>query len=279
MPAQALDHAVVVCPDLDAVADRWHTLGFTLTPRGFHTLGSQNHCIMLQRDYLELLHVTQPATARQYYWDAQLHGGGCVAMSCRSDDAFADAASLRAQGWHMSDPVEFSRRVALDGTQRDATFRVTALDEAPGARYFLCEHRTPELLWRDDWTAHVNGASGIETMFLVVAPSLVDAAARAYADLTGGLMMQEDVDCCSVSLDGAQMVITTPKRLGQAAGTDAVARDVPGYAAIRLRTASLETAREVWRANAVAAIDLGPDESLIPAGAAGGVGLLFRQER
>ena len=61
MPAlpEPFDHAVVVCNDLDAAAANWRALGFTLTPRGYHTLGSQNHCIMLGRDYLELLHVTE----------------------------------------------------------------------------------------------------------------------------------------------------------------------------------------------------------------------------
>jgi len=278
MPAQALDHAVVVCSDLDAAAERWRTLGFTLTPRGYHSLGSQNHCIMLARDYLELLHVPEATSVLQYYLDTQQHGGGCAAISCRSGDVFGETASLRGEGWHMSDPFELTRPVTLgDGSVRDAIFRVSSLDEAPGARYFLCEHRTPELLWRDEWTSHVNGALGVETMFLVVAPALVEAAARAYAGLTGGLMMQEDEDCCSVSLAGSQLLITTPKRLAAATGSDAVVRDVPGYAAIRLRTSSLETARDVWRANAVAAIDLGPRESLIPAHQAGGVALLFTQ--
>ncbi len=90
--SEPFDHAVVVCGDLDAAAANWRALGFTLTQRGYHTLGSQNHCIMLARDYLELLHVTAPSPSRQYYWDAQQRGDGCAAMSCKSRDAFATAA-------------------------------------------------------------------------------------------------------------------------------------------------------------------------------------------
>ncbi len=93
--SEPFDHAVVVCGDLDAAAANWRALGFTLTQRGYHTLGSQNHCIMLARDYLELLHVTAPSPSRQYYWDAQQRGDGCAAMSCKSRDAFATAARLR----------------------------------------------------------------------------------------------------------------------------------------------------------------------------------------
>ena len=36
-------------------------LGFRLTPRGIHNLGSQNHCIMFADDYIELLAVPQAA--------------------------------------------------------------------------------------------------------------------------------------------------------------------------------------------------------------------------
>jgi hypothetical protein len=273
----SVDHAVVICPDLDAAAQAWQTLGFTLTPRGFHSLGSQNHCVMLARDYLELLHVTAPSPSRQYYWNAQPLGG-CAAMSCKTDDAFGAAARLRGGGWHTSDPIEFSRPVRLDdGTEHPATFRVTAIDDAPGARFFLCEHRTPELLWRPEWTRHANGAHGIATMFLVVAPALVEPAGRAYAELTGSEMTQLSDHICSLAVDDAALVITTPQALASATGTEHVRRAVPGYAAIRLRTASLASARELWRSAGVRTLDLSPTETLIPAAAAAGVALLFEQ--
>ncbi|MDF3838171.1 VOC family protein [Cupriavidus basilensis] len=280
MTMEPLDHAVMVCPDLDAAAQAWRRFGFTLTPRGHHSLGSQNHCVMLARDYLELLHVTVPSPTRRYYWDAQQAGAGCAALSCKSGDAFSAAAQLRGGGWHTSDPIEFSRPVRLDdGTERPATFRVTAIDDAPGARFFFCEHQTPELLWRPEWTTHANGATGIATMFLVVAPALVEAAGRAYAELTGGEMTQLSDHICSLALDGATLVVTTPQALAAATGTGHVRRAVPGYAAIRLRTGDLAAAREGWRAACVDALDLGPGESLIPASAAGGVALLFEQAR
>lgn len=276
--SEPFDHAVVVCTELQAAADAWRRLGFTLTPRGFHTLGSQNHCVMLERDYVELLHVTAPSPNRQYYWNAQQQGGGCVAMSCKSGDAFATAARLRGDGWHTSDPIEFSRPVQLDdGTEHPATFRVTAIDDAPGARFFVCEHRTPELLWRPEWTAHANGATAIAAMFLVVAPALVDAAGRAYAELTGGEMTQLSDHICSLTVGDAALVVTTPQALASATGTGHIRRAVPGYAAIRLRTDRLAEARELWRAAGVPALDLSAGETLIPAEAAAGVALLFEQ--
>ena len=51
----AIDHAVIALRDLDAAAASFSRLGFTLTPRGVHSIGSQNHCIMFGSTYIELL--------------------------------------------------------------------------------------------------------------------------------------------------------------------------------------------------------------------------------
>lgn len=274
---EPFDHAVVLCQQLDEAEQTWRRLGFTLTPRGFHTLGSQNHCVMLGNEYIELLHVSAPSPSRQYYWEAQ-RAGGCAAMSCKSRDAFAAAAQWREDGWHASAPIEFSRPVRLeDGTEAPATFRVTAIDDAPGARFFLCEHRTPELLWRPEWMHHANGAQAIATMFLVVAPSLVEATGRAYAELTGAEMVQLSEHVCSLAVGEGKLVITTPQALAAATGSAHIARAVPGYAAIRLTTSNLAQAREHWREAGQAVLNLSPTETLIPASEASGVALLFEQ--
>jgi len=275
---EPFDHAVIVCADLDVAADRWRALGFTLTPRGYHTLGSQNHCIMLARDYLELLHVTAPSPSRQYYWDAQQRGGGCAAMSCKSRDAFATADRLRAAGFHPSDPIEFSRPVRLDdGSEHPATFRVTALDHAPGARYFVCEHRTPELLWRPEWLTHANGATAIAATYLVVEADRVAPTAEAYATLTGATIAHASGETAMLDIDGASFVVTAPQALADAADVPGLRHGATGYAAIRLATDDLEKARAHWRANGVQATDLSPSIALIPAGQANGVALIFEQ--
>jgi hypothetical protein len=53
-----LDHVVVnVQTRLDAGAAAYGNLGFSLTGRGHHTLGTSNHLALFQQDYLELLGV------------------------------------------------------------------------------------------------------------------------------------------------------------------------------------------------------------------------------
>ena len=55
-PSPVLDHVVVDVRDrIDEAAECFRSLGFQLTPRGRHTLGSVNHLAMFATDYLELL--------------------------------------------------------------------------------------------------------------------------------------------------------------------------------------------------------------------------------
>src|ERR1700726_3578760 len=51
-----LDHVVInVLFDMDRAAALMSQLGFTLTPRGFHSLGSINHLMVFESHYLELI--------------------------------------------------------------------------------------------------------------------------------------------------------------------------------------------------------------------------------
>jgi len=55
-PSPILDHIVIdVRHRIDEAAQCFAALGFQLTPRGHHTLGSSNHLAMFATDYLELL--------------------------------------------------------------------------------------------------------------------------------------------------------------------------------------------------------------------------------
>jgi len=56
LPPPVLDHVVIDVRDrMDEAARTFAALGFHLTPRGYHTLGSMNHLMMFRADYLELL--------------------------------------------------------------------------------------------------------------------------------------------------------------------------------------------------------------------------------
>ena len=140
--------------DLDAAAAGFRRLGFTLTPRGFHSIGSQNHCIMLGSTYIELLAAPVEHPWLAYYRQFLERGEGLAALALASTDADRDYAELKARGVAVRTPMDLSR--PMDGGV--ARFRIVQIDGTPGGSVFLCQHLTRELLWRPQWQSHGNGA-------------------------------------------------------------------------------------------------------------------------
>jgi hypothetical protein len=61
-----LDHVVInVRHDMDPAEALCRSLGFTITPRGYHSLGSINHLMMFDTDYFELIGVPKVGTTKR----------------------------------------------------------------------------------------------------------------------------------------------------------------------------------------------------------------------
>jgi catechol 2,3-dioxygenase-like lactoylglutathione lyase family enzyme len=148
-----IDHAVIAVRDLDAAATTFRELGFTLTPRGHHSIGSQNHCIMLGSTYIELLAPMGMHPWLEHYREFLRSGDGLAAIALRTDDADAAYQALREKGVAAAPPMDLSRPV--DGGV--ARFRLVRIDDVPNV--FVCQHQTPELVWRSEWQRHASGAS------------------------------------------------------------------------------------------------------------------------
>jgi catechol 2,3-dioxygenase-like lactoylglutathione lyase family enzyme len=165
---RGIDHAVILVRDLDRARDTYARLGFTLTPRGYHSLGSQNHCIMFGHDYLELMALPKPHTAFQYFSDFLARGEGVGAIALATDDAGAAHAELTGAGIDAEPPLALSRPVENLG---DARFTLVQLPPAqtPGFRTFLCQHHTRDIVWRPEYQRHAVGAREIVSI-AVAAP-------------------------------------------------------------------------------------------------------------
>ncbi len=103
----------------------YRSLGFRLTDRGYHTLGSANHLAMFATNYLELLGAGRAGGP----FRAELAGfpEGLNGLVLATDDADAQYRSLRQRGVAVREPNSFSRPVAIDGVTREARFRTTHL--------------------------------------------------------------------------------------------------------------------------------------------------------
>jgi hypothetical protein len=172
----ALDHVVInTLTSMDAAADLFAALGFTLTPRGHHSLGSINHLMMTSGAYLELVGVPETGLQRQEVLDSPLGLNGLV---MRTADADATCAALKDAGFAPVGPVAFSRPLEINGVVHEARFRTVRFppDVFPAGRVYFCQHLTPELVWRLEWEAHPNHFEGIDR-FVIETP---DAPAQAH---------------------------------------------------------------------------------------------------
>lgn len=172
-----VDHAVInVLYEMDAAVERFRALGFTLTERGYHSLGSINHLMMFGRDYLELVGIERNATRiRREVADSPMGLNGLV---FGTDDADQCHRQLTAQGIAAEPPLAFGRPVVIDGVERQAKFRIVRIkpDVAQGGRVYFCEHQTRELVWRPEWQTHRNGADALSEFIIVVREPAREAA-------------------------------------------------------------------------------------------------------
>ena len=190
LPMPTLDHVVVNVRDrLDEACATYQRLGFTMTPRGHHTLGSMNHLAIFGTEYLELI-AAQPGDARRAeILDAPLGLNGLV---FGTDDSAAVYAALEAAGVPSEPPLQFSRPVVLPSGKRDATFRTVRLK--PGViaagRIYFCHHFTRDLVWRDEWRHHANGVVGV--MRAVIAAQDPAALGAVFARMFGAAAVRSD---------------------------------------------------------------------------------------
>ncbi|MFD1332288.1 VOC family protein [Methylopila musalis] len=179
--ASALDHVVInVLRRMDEAEALFAALGFTLTPRGRHSLGSVNHLMMADGAYLELVGVPAEGRQRQDVLDSPFGLNGLV---LKTDDADETHARLARTGLAPAEPVAFSRPVTIDGVETEARFRTVRLAPGrfPAGRVYFCQHLTPELVWRPEWLGHPNRFLGLSRVEVTSAAPATDAAAYAVA--------------------------------------------------------------------------------------------------
>jgi len=203
-----LDHSVINAHyAMDRAVDLFRGLGFTVTPRGYHTLGSINHLSVFGNDYLELIGMPQGEISPiREICDAPL---GIHGMVFRSDDIDLTHRHLQSLGFDGEPPKSFSRPVDVQDGQRDAKFHTVATrdDVFPGGGVYYCEHHTPELVWRPEWQHHANGVTGIGEF--VVVSSVPECEAGKFASLLNGVVEAEDSDTFIVAYLGGQLAVVS----------------------------------------------------------------------
>jgi hypothetical protein len=274
-PTPVLDHVVIDARDRIGEAEQCFTsLGFLLTPRGRHSLGSVNHLAMFTTSYLELLGFGEDGTARPELMPFPVGLNGLVFKTADADLVHREAA---AAGLPVLPVQSFSRPVVLNGATGDARFCTTRLDPIKVAmgRVYFCEHQTPDLVYPPEWQSHPNGASGIARV--VVATGDPPRTAALFRHLFGGDAV-DDRDGRQVMTAGtARVELVTPDVVAAEFG-EAVAEPLGRaeyMAALGVRVRSLPAATQQLRS--VQGLRVEPHRLVVPAGGAFNTTIAFAE--
>jgi hypothetical protein len=176
-----LDHVVIhVGRELDAAAAWLATLGFEVSPRGRHSIGTANHLVVFGRTYLELIGLPADFSGAAPTW---LVTGpvGLKALALRSMNAAALQLTLRRRAVRTDELLDVSRAVTIDGTTGIAAFRVLQLHAQPAdaIAFFWCEHKTPQLIWHSHLRPHGNGTHELASVVIHTGEPVAQAVACA----------------------------------------------------------------------------------------------------
>jgi hypothetical protein len=266
LPAATLDHVVINArDDMDRAADLYGRLGFTLTERGYHSLGSMNHLAMFGTDYLELIAVPKGATSGRL--DLLDYSFGLNGLVFGSEDSAITYSALAKAGVPVDPPVEFTRPVKVGGKEHDARFRTVRMKAGvvPYGRVYYCHHFTRDLVWRDEWRHHQNGAVAV-VRALIVEPDPA-AGAKLYADMFGSEAVRDIKGGKRVVIGNSHFDIVTEAELQAQFG--AAAPDADGrkayMAGLTLRTVSLQKAARALHDGKIAGVNQNAERVIVPA--------------
>lgn len=175
---KGIDHAVVVVNDIDQAERAWKRLGFDVQPRGFHTrLGTANHLMIFGDNYFELIGVVEPnqfnAERREMLKNK---GEGLANAALRTDGADIAHKAWTEAGLEPDAVLDFDREVEISGRKERAAFRTVRLGtrRAKLLGYFVCEHRTPQFVYRPEWARHPNGVKALAGAVVIAENPFLD---------------------------------------------------------------------------------------------------------
>lgn len=173
---RGIDHIVHAVRDLDAAAEFYRGLGFTVGARNRHppAWGTENHIIQTPDTFIELLAVAAPAgiaahglrhfSFGAFNRDFLGHAEG-LSMLVLKGRGRPDTDEFRDKGIGGFELYEFERQGRRpDGTPLTVSFALAfAADPlSPDAGFFTCQHRhPPENFWNPAFQTHANGVTGV----------------------------------------------------------------------------------------------------------------------
>ena len=228
--ARGLDHIVHAVRDLDAAANFYRKLGFTVGARNRHPWGTHNHIVQFPGCFIEILTLAEPDKLGSdgfsrlfgaYNGDFIERGEGLSLLILESQDASADEADFRAAGIAAAEVMRFER----DGKRPDGSavklgFSLAFAEDkdAPDIHFAVCQQHYPENFWNPAFQRHANGVEGISG---VVAVAAAPDQHRPFLEAFAGERAAGNDDGFSIATPRGTIDMLTPaafvRRFGAAA--------------------------------------------------------------
>ena len=205
-----LDHiAINVKENMDEAYKLFSELGFTLTPRGYHTLGSINHSMVFKNDYLELIGTPKgKPNMRPELKEAEIGINGLVFKSDNIKKTYQHLINKKLSNFP---PRYFSRPVEINGIERHAKFETVSIKDNifKAGRVYFCNHLTPDLVWIPEYKVHKNNASEIAE--ITVIDSNPSSILKKINKITGSVKIDKEENFITVKTDDVKLILCNEK--------------------------------------------------------------------
>jgi len=205
-----LDHiAINVKENMDEAYKLFSELGFRLTPRGYHSLGSINHSMVFTNDYLELIGTPKgKAITRPELKKAEIGINGLVFKSDNIKKTYQHLINMRLSNFP---PRYFSRPVEINGIEREAKFETVSIKDNifKAGRVYFCNHLTPNLVWIPEYKSHKNNVFEISEITVIDSNPL--SILKKINKITDNVKIDKQEHSITVKTDDVKLILCDEK--------------------------------------------------------------------
>jgi hypothetical protein len=284
---RGLDHIGHAVHDLDAAADLYRRMGFTVGASNKHPWGTHNHIVQLPGFFIELLTVGEPEKLGddgfsklfgRYNQDFLTRGEGLSLLILESKDAAADNEAFADAGLSLSEVMRFEREGKRpDGSTVKVAFSLTFANDpgAPDIRFCTCQQHYPENFWNPAFQSHENGAGSVAGVVIVAAkPADHRFFLRSFS---GADKIEANGVTITAKTERGDITIADPVGFGRLFGSaPPPAKDGARLAAVRFEVADL-TATEDWLRSAKIPFNSTGAQAVISSDVAFGATIVFAE--
>ena len=246
-----LDHIAHFAPMVEPAAEALERCGFRLTPFTVQTnhvdakpvaAGTGNRCAMFRQGYIEILVATSDTLLSRQLAERLARHTGIHLAAFSTADAAREHERLAGAGFPVLPLVDMRRPVGSVADDQWARFTIARI--APGimpeGRVQFLTHHTKELVWRDPFLDHPNGALMLAALW-IAATDPAEPASR-FARFTGRPARQQG-EVSTIRLDRGILRVATAEYLESKFGIE-LRSPLPHLAAYEVTVESLPRLRE-----------------------------------